>query len=102
MVLNFVLNWALPFLALLPRPAKRNSRMLMKVCVVLLVGRWLDLYLMIMPPIVGEVPTIGIWEVGMVGGAVGVFVLVFAGALRAAPIVPSKDPFFAESLHHHQ
>src|SRR5262249_39747770 len=50
LIANVVLNWAVPFLVLLPRSAKRSPTVLARVCVVLLVGRWLDLYLMIGPP----------------------------------------------------
>ena len=53
-LLNFLLNWAVPFLVLLHVPAKRSRSMMLKVCWVILVGRWVDLYLMIMPPIAGE------------------------------------------------
>ena len=59
------LNWAIPFLALLPRPAKCNSAVMFKVALVCLAGRWLDLYLMIMPPLVGGVPLFGCCEAGM-------------------------------------
>ena len=48
--------------------------------VVLLAGRWLDLYLMIMPPFSSGKPRIGIWEIGLVAGLVGAFGgLVYAG-----------------------
>lgn len=102
LILNFVVNWAIPFFVLLPRQAKRNASLMVKVSILLLFGRWLDLYMMILPPIASERPPLGLWEIGLPAGAVGVFVLVFVRALRAAPLIPMKDPFLAESLHHHQ
>lgn len=100
-VLNFVLNWVVPFFALLPRMNKQRTGILVRVSIVLLVGRWLDLYLMIMPPFSDGKPQIGIWEIGLVAGLVGVFGLGFLAALRRAPLVPVKDPYLAESLHYH-
>ncbi len=100
-VLDMVLNWVGPFFALLPRRNKQNPGVLVKVCIVLLAGRWLDLYLMIMPPFAGKQPPIGLLEVGLAAGGFGVFMLAFLWALRRGPLVPVKDPFLAESLHYH-
>jgi hypothetical protein len=99
-VLNLVLNWAVPFFALLPRMNKQKIGVLVRVSIALLVGRWLDLYLMIMPPFSGGKPRIGIWEIGLVAGLVGVFGLGFFAALGRAPLVPVRDPYLAESLHY--
>lgn len=100
-VLNFFLNWVVPFFALLPRLNKQRPGVLVRVSIVLLTGRWLDLYLMIMPPFSGGTPRIGIWEIGMTAGMTGVFLLGLLAALRKAPLVPVRDPYLAESLHYH-
>jgi hypothetical protein len=100
-VLNFFLNWVVPFFALLPRLNKQRPGVLVRVGIVLLAGRWLDLYLMIMPAFSPGKPRIGVWEIGMVAGMVGVFVLGLFAALRKAPLVPVRDPYLAESLHYH-
>jgi len=100
-VLNLVLNWVIPFFALLPKVNKQRSGILVRVSIVLLAGRWLDLYLMIMPPFSGGKPRIGIWEIGLVAGMVGAFGLGLLAALRRAPLVPVRDPYLAESLHYH-
>jgi len=100
-VLNLALNWVVPFFALLPRMNKQRTGILVRVSIVLLAGRWLDLYLMIMPPFSGGKPQIGIWEIGMVAGLVGAFGLGFLAALGRAPLVPVRDPYLPESLHYH-
>jgi hypothetical protein len=100
-VLDMVLNWVGPFFALLPRRNKHNPGALVKVCLVLLAGRWLDLYLMIMPSFAGKEPPIGAVEIGLVAGSFGLFVLAFFWVLRQAPLVPVKDPFLEDSLHYH-
>jgi hypothetical protein len=102
-VANMCVTWLLPFFILLPRPVKRSPSMLVKVCCLILVGRWLDLYLLIYPSTIGsDSVTFGIWELGMAIGAPGVFMLVFVHRFRSAPPVPISDPMLEASLHHHQ
>jgi hypothetical protein len=97
-VLNLVLNWGVPFVVLLPRATKQRAGVLAAVALVVLAGRWLDLYLEIRPRS-GEAPLTGAaWEVGLAAGAAGLFGLVFLASLRRAPLVPVGDPFLAESL----
>lgn len=99
-LLNPVLNWVIPFFVLLSIRSKRNPDIMRKIALLILVGRWLDLYLMIMPS-VGDRPVLGVWEIGTMVGAAGLFCLVLLRALRQAPAVPARDPFLAASLHHH-
>ena len=89
-VLNFCLNWAVPFLVLLPRAAKRSGRTLVQIAGLLLVGRWLDLYLSVMPPIAPEAPVPGLAELGAALAAAGVLGLLLLQALQKAP-APAED-----------
>jgi hypothetical protein len=98
LVLNIVLNWAVPFLVLLPRATKQNAGVLVSVCVVVLAGRWLDLYIGILPMCGPPSPISAVWEVGLLAGAVGLGALLFLAALRKAAIIPLGDPFLQESL----
>lgn len=100
-LLNMLLNWAIPFAVLLPRGTKRKPGVLVKVAIVVLAGRCLDLYLMIAPPFEGAKPALGIWEAGLLAGTAGVFTLIFAHALRQLPPVPLEDPCLIESVHYH-
>ncbi len=100
-VLNLLANWLVPFVVLLPRKNKSNERVLVPVCVLLLVGRWIDLSLDISQPLTHSGPPIPIWEVGPTLAALGVFGLAFLRAFAAANPVPVKDPTLEESLHHH-
>jgi hypothetical protein len=99
-VLNVALNWLVPFAALIRRDAKRNRRVLAMVAVLLLLGRWVDLYVMILPPIVGEHSLPGLSEAGLLAGGVGLFGLALARALQCAPAVPIGDPDLAASLQY--
>ncbi len=95
---SLALNWLVPFGMLLRRDAKRRRSILGAVAATVLVGRWVDLYLMIFPSVVGDTPRIGIWEIGVTAGGVGVFSLALAWILKSAPAVPVGDPQLADSL----
>jgi len=101
-IANLFLNWIAPFFLLMPRQVKRSVAVMLRVSLFVLVGRWLDLYLLIMPPFAGAVPVFGIWEIGMMFGAVGAFSLLMFRALGQAPMIPVRDPYLAESLHIHR
>ncbi|MCY1020962.1 hypothetical protein [Pyxidicoccus sp. MSG2] len=99
--LNVVLNWALPFVLLLPRPAKRSPSHLLRVAAVLLAGRWLDLYLMVAPANMPEGAGLGVYELAGFLGVGALFTLAVTRAVRSAPMIPAGDPYLVESLHHH-
>ena len=99
---NAGLNWLVPFAVLLRRDTKRRRATLGLVAVIVLVGRWLDVYLMIFPSVTGDVPSIGLWEIGLTAGGIGGFGLVLAWILRGAPAVPIADPQLADSLQYEQ
>lgn len=99
-LLNLLVNWVIPFLVLLPRAAKRSARVLAGVSLLLLAGRWLDLYLLIMPETMGT-PLLGPLEVLLPLGFAALFAFLTARALAQAPLLPLGDPYLAESLQHH-
>jgi hypothetical protein len=90
--LDLVLNWGIPFLVLLFRSAKRSPFILGTMAFSVLIGRWVDLSLMIMPSQSQAVPIPGWIEAGLYLGAVGIFVLVFFLTLSKASLVPVHDP----------
>lgn len=99
-IANVLLNWAIPFLVLLSRRAKRSPRVMVHIAMVVLVGRWLDLYLMIYPPTSGF-PALSLLEIG--GGllAIGLIGFLVLRWLSRVPTSPTGDPYLAESLHFH-
>ena len=98
MYANVALNFVVPFFALMTRASKRSAKVLINVSVVVLVGRWLDLYLMILPADTNFLSVVT--ALAMTVGAIGVCFLGFAyGFAQAAPI-PVHDPYLVESLPH--
>jgi hypothetical protein len=95
--LNLIVNWAIPFLVLMPRAAKRHAGVLAGVCVLLLLGHWLDLYLLVMPERLGA-PNLGVLEVLVALGYAGLFFVLTSRALAEAPLLPRHDPYLQESL----
>ena len=91
---NFVINWIIPFFVLLPRSSKRSMRVMAAMCVLVLAGRWLDLYLMVMPSR-WEMPHVGVLELGMAAGAGGLIYLIVMRGLARAPLVPTHEPILA-------
>jgi hypothetical protein len=89
--LDLGLNWAVPFCVLLFRSAKRSPVILGSVAFVVLVGRWVDLSLMILPTQAGASVVPGAIEVGLLVGTVGLFILVVFRALGQASLVPPEE-----------
>jgi hypothetical protein len=98
-LLNLFLNWVVPFLVLLPRAAKRSARVLTVVCLCLLVGHWLDLYVLIMPD-AWSTPMVGPLEALIPLAYAALSVVLIGRALARAPLVPLNDPYLHESMNH--
>ena len=75
-----VMNWAVPFVVLLPKAACRSEAVLLRVGVLVILGRVVDLYLQVAPPTLGSDASFGLWEfVPIVGCAALFFWLALAG-----------------------
>ena len=98
---SILLNWVVPFFVLLPRPCKRSESVMLKIAVVVLLGRWLDLYIMIFPSVTGNTPMFGLPEVSTIVGVCCLMAILFIRSFAAAGSVPHNDPFLADSLHYH-
>jgi hypothetical protein len=101
-IANLAINWAVPFFVLLPRGSKRSDSILLRVCILLLIGRWLDLYLMVQPVFEADGPRFGLWEIAPIVITGVLFAVLLQRRLNSAEPIPSGDPYLSESLHHHQ
>lgn len=98
--LELILNFAIPFLLLLSNYLVSHRNTLMAICILIIFGHWVDLYLQIIVGTYGKFH-IGFIEAGSFLGFAGMFAFVVARALRKAPLVAKNHPFLEESLNHH-
>jgi hypothetical protein len=96
----FLINFAFPMLILMSRDAKRNAGILTFVGLIILVGHWLDVYIMISAGSLGANAKIGLLEIGMAVLILGAFIRIILMNLTKAPLSPVNHPFLDESLHH--
>jgi hypothetical protein len=94
-------KFVVPFLALLPRWAKRTPAHLVAVSVLILIMQYVDLYWLIFPNLNDTEVVFGIQEILIFGGFAGAFLFCVTQFLSKNPIVPVKDPRIHESLNHH-
>jgi hypothetical protein len=98
-LISFVINWIIPFFALLPRNNKRNLKVMMGISILVLFGRWLDLYILVMPSHWTSF-RIGPLEIAMAAGCGGLIFLLVVRALSRAPLVPTHEPIVAARRAH--
>lgn len=96
-----VINFATPFLVLMRRSAKRDVEVMVFAAIVILVGHWLDFYVMIMPGAAGKAAGFGLLEISITAGFTGLFIFVVLNALTKASLVPTNNPYLKESINHH-
>ncbi len=96
---SFVINWVIPFFTLLPRSSKRSMNIMIGVCMLVLAGRWLDLYIMVMPE-QWTSPHVGPLELAMAAGVGGLIYLIVIRGLSRAPLVPPHEPVLAQRHAH--
>lgn len=95
--INIMLNWFIPFAILLSRKAKRSEKWMMVVAVIVLAGRWLDLYLMIFPARPNAVPVVGPLEIGALMMTIPVVAWAVFKMIASRGAVPTNDPYLGES-----
>ena len=100
-IFSLILNWGLPFFVLLPKPSKRSLSIMLRISVVVLIGRWVDLYVMIFPALELKHPPFGIPEVAGIFLLSSLTALFIMRAFSATSAVPMRDPYLSESLHYH-
>lgn len=104
-ILILFLNFVIPLLWLMTRDAKRHYAWLKVACYVVILGHWLDFYLMIYPGIMKAQGGIDLGffflEVGFGLLFAGLFIYLYLTGLSKAPVIAKNHPFLEESKHLH-
>lgn len=101
LVVMCVINFALPFFMLIARDAKRNKTFLRLAGFLILVGHYIDVYLLVMPGTTSGHSHYSWWQPLMFLGCLGLFLYLMFNAFTKAPMIPKNHPFLDESEHHH-
>ncbi|MCB0386721.1 MAG: molybdopterin oxidoreductase, partial [Bdellovibrionales bacterium] len=96
-----IFKFIVPFLALLPRWAKRTPTHLAAVSVLILIMQYVDLHWLVYPVYNHDEVKFGLPEIGVFLGFAGLFLFAVARFLSKHSVVAVKDPRISESLHHH-
>lgn len=96
-----IFRFIVPFLALLPREAKRNNFNLVAISVLVLIMQYVDIYWLVYPNFNEGSPQFGFYEISLFLGFAGVFTLLVTRFLSQNSLVALKDPLLHEAVNHH-
>lgn len=94
-------KFIIPFLVLLPRANKRNPTVLILISVWILAMQYMDVYWMVGPNFHDNQLSFGGYEVGMLLGFIGLFMISFFRFFSKNNLVAIKDPRMQEAINHH-
>ncbi len=95
------LNFIFPLLLLMNSDFKRVNWVVVMTGIIILIGHYLDVYVMVMPATVGESWFIGISEISALAFFSGLFIFVVFSSLTKVPLLVKRNPFRKESEHYH-
>jgi len=99
--LNLILNFVFPFLLFMTRESKRHRLFVEIVAIIVLVGHWIDYFLMITPGTMQYDGVLGLIEIGVTMIFLASFLYVILNNLAKVPLIAKNHPMLQESLHHH-
>jgi hypothetical protein len=94
------LNFALPFMLLLSRQAKRRAQTLAGIAALILAMRLADLHWQIAPSFHPEGFRIAWLDAAAIAGIGGVWLAYFVHQLKSRPLLPEGDPRMQEAFAH--
>ncbi|MEE2931594.1 MAG: quinol:cytochrome C oxidoreductase [Bacteroidota bacterium] len=98
---SLIINFITPLILLMSRDAKRNTKTLTLVCIVILIGHWINSYLLFAPGTLHDHGHLGLVEVGMGIGFLGLFLRIVMKNLTERELDIKSHPFLDESIHLH-
>jgi hypothetical protein len=96
--INLGINFIVPFFGLITYKSKHQLSWVATIAAIVLIGHWIDYWLMIMPAAAGEQSGIGILEICVTAIYASLFIFVVLRSLSTGPLVVKNDPFIKESL----
>ncbi len=99
-ILNVVLNFGLPFILMLDRGMRRHWIPLTITALIVLVGQWMDHYLLVVPGILGKASQVGFIDIGISLGYLGIFLWVVFFSLSRANLLPVNHPNLKEGFQY--
>ncbi|MGG5506572.1 MULTISPECIES: quinol:cytochrome C oxidoreductase [unclassified Myroides] len=96
-----LLNFVLPLLLLINTDFKRLSWIVVMAGTCIIVGHYLDFFIMISPGTVGGSWFIGVPEIAALMFFIGLFIYVGFTAISKAPLLAKNNPLIEESKHFH-
>jgi len=94
-----IVCFALPFILLLSRRIKLRHDLMVILCSVILVGMWLERFLLVVPSLwKNDRLPLGILELFISLGFLGIMGLCVWLFLRRYPLMPVSDPLFWKGL----
>ena len=97
---NLGINFIVPFFGLITFNSKRQLNWVALIAAVVLIGHWIDYWLMIMPATAGDKAGIGVLEISMTIVYFCLFIFIVFRSLSTGPLVVKNDPFLGESLNY--
>ena len=95
------INFIFPMLLLMSKDTKKNLGVLTFVSILILIGHWLDVYMLVTPGVMKAEGHLGWFEIGLALGFAGTFIFVVLNAMSKASVTVKNHPMMEESLHHH-
>lgn len=97
---SFILNFIFPILVLMSAPSKRNYFTIVFMAIIIILGHWMDFYLMVAPGPLGDNWHINWYEIGILLGFVGVMILTVSKTLSKSNLIPENNPMLKETIVH--
>jgi len=94
-------KFIIPFLALLPRWAKRTESHLILVAVWILLMQYVDIFWMVGPNFHDNQMSLGFYDFSLLAGFLGIYFLLMIRFFSRHSLVALKDPRLSEALTHH-
>ena len=97
----FAMAFVIPFVVLLSRAVKTNTRGLTAIALIAFVGMWLERFILVSPSLWdGEGVPLGVVEILVTLGVAGLFAWSYTTFLQTFPVLPLADPRLEPATAH--